>query len=196
MDAHKKSKPIVIIFSAPSGAGKTTIAHSFDIDPNFSFSVSATNRKPRGREENGKDYYFLTDEEFKQKIENNEFVEYEEVYPGTWYGTLKKEIERIFEQGKNIIFDVDVKGGLNLKKIFGNQAINFFVEAPSFEELERRLRDRATDSLEKIEQRLLKAKEEMTFAPRYDRILVNNILQNAIGECHEIVSEKIKEYNS
>lgn len=188
-------KLILIIFAAPSGAGKSTLAHSFDSDPDFSFSVSATNRQPRGKEENGKDYYFLDDEEFKQKIENDEFVEYEEVYPGMFYGTLKTEVERIFAQGKNIVFDLDVKGGLRLKGIFGDRAVNFFVEAPSFEELERRLRNRNTESEEKIQIRLAKAKEEMAFDHLYDHILVNDDLKRAIDECHEIVKKKIKEYN-
>ncbi len=178
----------VMIFSAPSGAGKSTIVghllKSFDI---FEFSISATSRKPRGTEQNGKEYYFLTEAEFRDKIANNELVEYEEVYPGSFYGTLKSEVERIWGNGHVILFDVDVKGGLNIKKLYGNQALAVFVQPPSLEIMEQRLRARGTDSEEAIRTRVAKAAEEMTFAPQFDVVLVNDSLEDSFAEARRLV---------
>ncbi len=151
------------------------------------FSISAASRAPRGTEQDGVDYYFLTEEAFRQKIAEDGFVEYEEVYPGSFYGTLKSEVERIWEQGHVIVFDVDVKGGINLKKYFGSKALSVFIQAPSVEELRRRLVLRNTDSAEAIERRVAKAAEEMTYAPQFDHILVNDDLQTAFREAEELV---------
>src|SRR5665647_969411 len=151
----------LIIFSAPSGAGKTTIVkHLLLCDLNFGFSISATTRKPRGNEVNGREYYFLSEEEFKRKIENHEFLEWEEVYPGSYYGTLKSELDRIWKLGKHVIFDVDVIGGINIKKFYPNETLSVFVMPPSIEELEVRLRMRDTETPENLAKRLDKAKWE------------------------------------
>lgn len=182
-----------IIFSAPSGAGKTTIVHALLKElKTLSFSISATSRASRGEEENGKDYWFLSPEEFKNRIANNEFVEHEEVYPDQFYGTLKSEVESIWENGQVVIFDVDVVGGLNLKKYFGANALSVFVMPPSFEELENRLRGRKTESEEKINMRLSKANEELGYADQFDFILVNNQLEIAIEEAKEKISSFIE----
>ena len=159
-----------IIFSAPSGSGKTTIVkHLLKKNPDLGFSISASTRDKRGRtESHGKDYYFLSPEEFKRKIDADEFIEWEEVYEGNFYGTLKSEIERIWKIGKNVIFDVDVKGGLNLKKYFGNRALAIFVKVPSLEVLKERLSDRGTESAESLSRRLFKAKFEMSFQDQFD----------------------------
>lgn len=179
----------LIIFSAPSGAGKTTIVkHLLQQDFDLEFSISATNRDPRKGETHAKDYYFLTSEEFQQKVENSEFLEWEEVYKGTSYGTLKNEVERIREEGKNVIFDVDVIGGLNIKKYYGNEALAVFVQPPSVEELKNRLRNRSTESEEKIEMRIAKAEYEMSFAEKFDVILVNDNLENALKKAEEAVT--------
>ncbi len=172
-----------LIFSAPSGSGKTTIVkHLLDTNPDLGFSISASTRDRRGRtEENGKDYYFLTPKEFKERIDRNEFIEWEEVYEGNFYGTLKSEIERIWESGKNVIFDVDVKGGLNLKKYFGDKALAVFVKVPSVDVLKARLTDRGTESDESLSRRLFKAKFEMGFADRFDAVLVNENLENSLA---------------
>lgn len=178
----------VVIFSAPSGSGKSTIVHHIlGLHPEMEFSISAASRAPRGTEQDGVDYYFLTEEAFRQKIAEDGFVEYEEVYPGSFYGTLKREVERIWEQGHVIVFDVDVKGGINLKKYFGSKALSVFIQAPSVEELRRRLVLRNTDSAEAIERRVAKAAEEMTYAPQFDHILVNDDLQTAFREAEELV---------
>lgn len=178
----------VVIFSAPSGSGKSTIVHHIlGLHPEMEFSISAASRAPRGTEQDGVDYYFLTEEAFRQKIAEDGFVEYEEVYPGSFYGTLKSEVERIWEQGHVIVFDVDVKGGINLKKYFGSKALSVFIQAPSVEELRRRLVLRNTDSAEAIERRVAKAAEEMTYAPQFDHILVNDDLQTAFREAEELV---------
>ncbi len=178
----------ILIFSAPSGAGKSTIInYLMQKDLSLAFSISATSRLPRGTEKDGVEYYFLTTDTFRQKIENQEFVEFEEVYAGCFYGTLKSEIERLTKLGKNIVFDVDVAGGVNLKKIFGEQALSIFIMPPSVEELKRRLEKRATDSPEKIAQRVGKAEQEITFAPKYDVQIVNDDLQKAEMEAEEIV---------
>ena len=180
-----------IIFSAPSGAGKTTIVHGLLNDPslNLSFSVSACSRGPRPNERDGKDYYFLGIGGFKQKIREGAFIEWEEVYTDHFYGTLRSEIERIWAQGKNVIFDVDVIGGLNLKKIFGENALAIFVQPPSIETLEERLRHRSTETENKIRQRLEKAEKEMSKASEFDVILVNDELEIAIKKATVIVND-------
>jgi guanylate kinase len=170
----------IIVFSAPSGSGKTTIVHYLmsQID-NLHFSVSATSRAPRGNEINGKDYYFLTPDEFRAKIQNNAFIEYEEVYAGKFYGTLKQQVEKQLLNGENVVLDVDVKGGINIKKIYGDQALTVFIQPPSIEVLKNRLLKRGTDSLEIINDRIRKAEYEITFAPQFDKIIVNDILEDA-----------------
>lgn len=181
-----------VIFSAPSGAGKTTIVHALlDANIGLEFSVSACSRDPRPNEVNGKDYHFLGIEGFREKIETNAFVEWEEVYTNNFYGTLRSEIERIWKNGHTVIFDVDVIGGLNLKKIFGEQALAIFVQPPSYEELEQRLRFRSTETEEKIAQRMSKAREELSYAVKFDHILVNDQLENAIDSAKELVQEFI-----
>lgn len=183
----------LIIFSAPSGSGKTTIVHRLmGVVEGLEFSVSATSRAPRGVEQNGKDYYFLSGEEFDQKIAEDAFVEWEEVYAGTKYGTLRSELERIWAKGHTIIFDVDVKGGVRLKEIFGSQALSIFIMPPSIEELRNRLVGRATDSPEKIELRVAKAGEELTYAERFDRVIVNDDLEEAVAGVRKVVEEFIK----
>ncbi|TND08658.1 MAG: guanylate kinase [Bacteroidetes bacterium] len=175
----------LVIFSAPSGAGKTTIVHYLlEVFPQLEFSVSATSRAARGDEQNGVDYYFLSADEFRKRIAANEFVEWEEVYPDQFYGTLRSEVERIWRKGHHVIFDVDVKGGLSLKKQFGEKALAVFVMPPSVEALETRLRARGTDSEEKIQIRLSKAKHELEFATKFDKIILNDKLERAlkIGE--------------
>ena len=165
-----------IIFSAPSGSGKTTLVkHLMQQVPDLGFSISACTRDKRGRHEvHGRDYYFLTIDEFKKNIDADAFVEWEEVYAGNFYGTLKEEVQRIWDLGKAVIFDVDVKGGLALKKYFGDQALAIFVQVPSLEVLESRLHDRGTESAESLSQRIYKAKFEMTFAPQFDCIILND----------------------
>lgn len=178
----------LIIFSAPSGAGKTTIVkHLLKCDLKFGFSISATTRKPRGEEVNGREYYFLSEEEFKSKIENNEFLEWEEVYPDSYYGTLKSEVDRICSNGENIVFDVDVAGGYNIKKLYGDRALAVFIQPPSIEELERRLNSRSTDHPEVIQSRIAKAEHEMTYSSYFDLIIVNDKLDEALKEAEEKV---------
>ncbi|MCD6179715.1 MAG: guanylate kinase [Bacteroidales bacterium] len=184
----KKRK--VFIFSAPSGSGKTTIVRALlDAGLPFSFSISATSRPSRKTETHGRDYYFVSPEEFKQKVENDEFVEWEEVYENVSYGTLKSEIERIFENGKYPIFDVDVVGGLNLKKYFGDDALAVFVQAPSIEIIEERLRNRSTDDEESIQKRLAKSAYEMSFATQFDTIIINDNLNKAIEETKKQIQD-------
>jgi len=179
----------LVIISAPSGAGKTTIVkHLLDGGLNLSFSVSATTRTKRDNETDGEDYFFLTVQEFKNRIKNNEFVEWEEVYKDLLYGTLKSELERIWTIGKNVIFDVDVKGGISLKNKFGTDAIAIFIMPPSVAELENRLIKRATDTPEKIRIRVDKAKGELKFADQFDTIIVNHQLDKAKEETMKIVS--------
>ena len=183
----------VLIFSAPSGSGKSTVvSHLLRLHPELEFSVSATSRKPRGEEKNGVEYWFLTEEKFRSLIDADKFVEYEEVYPGRFYGTLKSEVERIWSKGNVIIFDVDVKGGVNLKKYFGDKALSVFIQAPSIEVLRERLISRGTDSMEDIEKRVAKASEELTYAPLFDRVLVNDDLSTALAEAEEMVSGFLK----
>ena len=181
-----------LIISAPSGSGKSTIVNwmmSEHPELKMKFSVSATSRAPRGQEQNGVEYYFLSVEDFKQKIANNEFLEYEEVYAGGFYGTLKASIENMLNEGYNVVFDVDVKGGVNIKKYFGEQALSLFIQPPSIDELRRRLIGRATDSMEKIEERLAKAEYELTFASKFDKVVVNDNLEQAEKEALSIVQE-------
>ena len=180
-----------IIFSAPSGSGKTTIVkHLLQNNPDLGFSISASTRDKRGRtEENGKDYYFLPPKEFKQKIDNNEFVEWEEVYAGNFYGTLKSEIDRVWCEGKNVIFDVDVKGGLNLKKYFGDKALAIFVKVPSLEVLKERLNERGTETSETLSRRLFKAEFEMSFCDKFDVVLVNENLGKSLAEAQRLYDE-------
>ena len=183
-----------VIFSAPSGAGKTTIVqHLLSEIPELAFSVSACSREPRGDEEHGKHYYFLGIDGFKQKIVDGEFIEWEEVYTDNFYGTLASELKRIWAAGKTVIFDVDVVGGLNLKKIMDDQALAIFVQPPSFEDLERRLRYRSTETEEKISMRLEKAHIELDRAPEFDYILLNDDLQRACEEAKEVVRKFISE---
>ncbi len=180
----------IIIFSAPSGAGKTTIVrHLLSTDHNFNFSVSATSRKPRGSEVDGVDYYFMTAEAFKTKIANDEFLEWQEVYPDNFYGSLKSEVERILGSGKNILFDVDVVGGSNIKKYYGDRALAFFIQPPSITELEKRLIARSTDDKEVIRKRVEKAEREMAYAPQFDVIIINDTLEHALQEAEEKVKE-------
>jgi guanylate kinase len=179
----------LIIISAPSGAGKTTIVkHLLENGLNLAFSISATTRTPRGKEIDGIDYFFLSVSEFRNKIERDEFVEWEEVYNDLLYGTLRSEIERIWANGNHVIFDVDVKGGLNLKKIFGEKAVAIFIMPPSVKELEKRLKGRGTDSAEKIKMRLDKAHEELKLAGQFDHIIINDSLDKAKGEAVRIIS--------
>lgn len=174
----------IIILSAPSGSGKSSIiARLIDKeDLQLGFSISATSRSPRGEERDGVEYYFLSPEEFDRRVKAGDFVEWEEVYAGTCYGTLRSEVERVVGCGRNLIMDVDVKGGVRLKEIFGDDAISIFIMPPSVEELERRLRGRATDSDDTIRRRLAKAEYELTFAPRYDTVIVNDQLDRAAAE--------------
>ena len=184
----------IIILSAPSGAGKSTIIRELTKhdDLNLGFSISATSRPPRGEERNGVEYYFLDEEEFRRRARNGEFVEWEEVYPGMFYGTLESEVERV-TSGGNLIMDVDVKGGVNIKKRFGDRALSIFIMPPGMEELERRLRGRATDSEEKIRRRLDKAEYEMGFAPQFDEQVVNDDLDKACGEVAGLIMDFISE---
>ena len=179
----------IIILSAPSGCGKSTIIRRLLTHPelHLGFSISATSRAPRGVETDGVEYYFLSPAEFKRRAEAGEFVEWEEVYPGTCYGTLLSEVERGTKDGRNLIMDVDVKGGLNIKRHFGERAVSIFILPPSKEELERRLRSRATDSDEQIERRLAKADFELGFAPQFDFSVVNDELSRAVEEVENII---------
>ncbi|MBR5830652.1 MAG: guanylate kinase [Tidjanibacter sp.] len=184
----------LIIFSAPSGSGKTTIVRRLmEIVEGLEFSVSATSRAPRGVEQDGQDYYFLSGEEFDKRIAEDAFVEWEEVYAGTKYGTLRSELERIWSKGHTILFDVDVKGGVRLKDIFGEQALSIFVMPPSIEELRRRLEGRATDTPEKIEQRIGKAAEEIGYAERFDLTIINDDLEAAVEQVRRVVEKFIAE---
>lgn len=179
-----------VIFSAPSGAGKTTIVHHLlGKDLGLAFSVSACSRDPRPNETDGKDYYFLGVEGFKKAVENGEFIEWEEVYTNNFYGTLRSELERIWNEGKAVIFDVDVVGGLNIKRIVGDNALAVFVQPPSYEILEERLRGRSTESEEKINMRLAKAKQELSTADQFDVILVNDELERACAEAELLVKQ-------
>ena len=180
----------VLIVSAPSGSGKSTIVgHLLGLHPDFEFSVSATSRPPRGEEKDGVEYLFYSADIFRLLVRDNKFVEYEEVYPDRFYGTLISEVNRIWSKGHVIVFDVDVKGGVNLKKYFGDKALSIFIQAPSVEVLRDRLVKRGTDSPEDIEKRVAKAAEEMTYAPLFDRILINDDLATAFAESERMVDE-------
>jgi len=180
----------LIILSAPSGAGKSTLVrYVLEKEFHLEFSISATSRAARGSEQHGEAYYFISADEFREKIAKNEFVEFEEVYGETFYGTLKSEVERITSKGKNIIFDVDVVGGLNIKQQYGDRALAIFIAPPSVEILEKRLKRRATDSAEKIAERISKAEYEMTFAPQFDKIIVNDCLKTAKKEIENTIRE-------
>ena len=183
----------LVIFSAPSGSGKTTIVRELlQRFPQFEFSISATSRQPRGKEQHGIDYYFLSSDEFCQRVERDEFVEWEEVYAGTCYGTLKSEVERIWAKGNVIVFDVDVMGGINLKRLFGDDACSIFIMPPSIEELERRLRGRGTDSEEVIQKRIGKAEFELSKSPEFDYTVVNDVLADAVNEATDIINNFLK----
>jgi guanylate kinase len=189
----------VLIVSAPSGSGKSTIVNFLMKEhPEFrlAFSVSATSRPPRGQEQDGVDYYFLSAEEFRRHIEADDFLEYEEVYEGRFYGTLKSQVEEKLAAGKNVVFDVDVKGGINIKKYYGEAALSVFIQPPSVEALRERLIGRNTDEMGQIEQRLAKAEYEMSFAPQFDRILVNDNLevakQKAVALLNDFLAEPEK----
>ena len=178
----------LIVFSAPSGSGKTTLVqHLLCQDFPFGFSISATSRSPRGQEKNGTDYYFLSETEFQSKIVQGDFLEYEEVYAGTFYGTLHSELDRLWRAGKHVLFDIDVVGGCHIKKQFPKQCLSLFVQPPSMAVLENRLRGRGTDSEEKIKQRLAKAAKELTYAPQFDHVIINDDLKTAQAEVTAIV---------
>jgi guanylate kinase len=182
----------MIIVSAPSGSGKSTIVNWLmkeHPELNLYFSISCTSREPRGTEQNGVEYFFLTEEEFRNKIANDEFLEYEEVYAGRLYGTLKQQVERQLEAGQNVVFDVDVKGGVNIKKFYGDRALSLFIQPPSVEELRRRLEGRGTDTPEAIENRLAKAEYELTFAPQFDQVVVNDDLDTAEQEALHLLQD-------
>ncbi|MBE9488392.1 MAG: guanylate kinase [Bacteroidetes bacterium] len=183
----------VLILSAPSGSGKSTIInHLLKKYPNLELSISATTRSPRGEEVDGKDYYFLKEERFRSSISENAFVEWEEVYKGSLYGTLKSEVQRIWDKGNIVIFDIDVVGGVNIKNIYGDYALSVFISAPSVEVLKKRLISRATDSKEAIAKRIEKATFEMTFSDKYDKVLINDNLDEALINAEKIVDELIK----
>lgn len=182
----------LIIVSAPSGSGKSTIVQwlmNEHPELHLAFSVSCTSRAPRGTEQNGVEYFFLSAEEFRQRIAANEFLEYEEVYENRFYGTLKEQVDRQRNAGQNVVFDVDVKGGCNIKKYYGDEALSLFIQPPSVDELRKRLEGRGTDTPEAIETRLAKASYELTFAPQFDRIIVNDDLETAKAEALTVVGE-------
>jgi len=194
MMSQKQGK--LIVFSAPSGSGKTTIVHYLleQKELNLDFSVSATSREKRGVEVHGKDYHFISAEKFKNHIDHDDFIEWEEVYENNFYGTLKSEIERIWNEGKNVIFDIDVVGGLRIKNKFPNQTLAVFVQPPSIEEMEKRLRNRKTDSEEKIVERVRKAAGELQYASEFDIVLVNDDLDEAKKEAYKLIENFIKKY--
>ncbi len=180
----------LIIFSAPSGSGKSTIInYLLKQGLNLQFSISATSRPPRGTEQDGVEYFFLSPEEFKKRIANDEFVEYEEVYPDRFYGTLKSQVEKQLAEGQNIIFDVDVVGGCNIKRFYGDRALSVFIQPPSIEELRKRLEGRGTDSPETINSRIAKAEFELSYAPKFDLIVVNDELEKAEAQALEAIRE-------
>jgi guanylate kinase len=186
--ANKKGK--LIIFSAPSGSGKSTILQALlNRGLNMEFSISATSRAPRGEEKDGVEYYFLTPDEFRQKIKEEAFLEWEEVYKDNFYGTLKSEIERITSKGKNIVFDVDVVGGVNIKKMFDDKAISIFIQPPSIDELKKRLTERGTETAEKIAMRIGKAEEELSYASQFDQVVINDDLEKAVNQTEKLLNE-------
>ncbi len=180
----------LIIFSAPSGSGKSTIInYLLEQDLHLAFSISATSRPPRGQEQHGVEYFFLTPEEFKERIANDEFLEYEEVYQDRFYGTLKSQVENQLNAGQNVIFDVDVVGGCNIKQFYGDRALSVFIQPPSIEELRKRLEGRGTDAPEVIESRIAKAEYELSFAPKFDVVIVNDDLETAKAEALRVIRE-------
>lgn len=180
----------IIIFSAPSGSGKSTIInYLMQQGLNLAFSISATSRPPRGTEQNGVEYFFLSPEEFREKIANREFLEYEEVYKDRFYGTLKDQVEKQLEKGQNVVLDVDVKGGCNIKNFYGDRALSVFIQPPSIEELRKRLNGRGTDSPEVIEDRIAKAEFELGFADKFDKVVVNDNLETAQQEALNILKD-------
>ena len=186
------SRGKLIIISAPSGTGKSTIISWLmreHKELNLAYSISCTSRPPRGAEQDGVDYFFLTPEEFRQRIENDEFLEYEEVYTDRFYGTLKSQVNNQLETGQNVVFDVDVKGGVNIKKFYGDQALSLFIQPPSIAELRRRLEGRATDSPDVIDQRIARAEFELTFAEKFDKIVINDILDYAEADALAVIQE-------
>lgn len=186
------SRGKLIIISAPSGTGKSTIISWLmkeHKELNLAYSISCTSRPPRGAEQNGVDYFFLTPEEFRHRIENNEFLEYEEVYTDRFYGTLKSQVDNQLEAGQNVVFDVDVKGGVNIKKFYGDQALSLFIQPPSIAELRRRLEGRATDSPDVIDQRIARAEFELTFSEKFDKIVINDILEYAEADALAAIQE-------
>ena len=186
----------LIIFSAPSGSGKSTLVnYLMEQHPELqlAFSISCTSRAPRGKEKNGVEYFFLSPEEFKKKIANDEFLEYEEVYEDRFYGTLKSQVEVQSQAGQNVVFDVDVKGGVNIKKHYGSRALSVFIQPPSVEELRNRLVGRATDAPEVIEQRLNKAEYELSFADKFDRIVINDVLEKAKVDVYNVIKQFLDE---
>lgn len=186
----------LIIFCAPSGSGKSTLVQWLMAEHpelRLAFSISCTSRPPRGTERNGVEYFFLTPEDFKQKIANGEFLEYEEVYQDRFYGTLKSQVDTQTQRGENVLFDVDVKGGCNIKEHYGTRAMSIFIQPPSIDELRRRLLSRGTDSAEAIEERVAKAAYELTFAPRFDHVVINDHLEEAKAEVLKLVTQFIKE---
>lgn len=188
----KKSKGRLLIFSAPSGSGKSTIVQWLmkeHPELNMHFSISCTTRAPRGTEQNGVEYFFISPAEFKEKIAQDAFVEYEEVYTDKYYGTLKSQVTEMTENGQNVVFDIDVKGGCNIKRQYGNKALSIFIQPPSIEELRRRLEGRATDAQEVIEQRLSKASYELTFADKFDIVIVNDDLEKAKADTLNAINE-------
>lgn len=185
----------LIIISAPSGTGKSTIISWLmkeHKELNLAYSISCTSRPPRGSEQNGVDYFFLSPEEFRERIENDEFLEFEEVYTDRFYGTLKSQVETQLDAGQNVIFDVDVKGGVNIKKFYGDKALSIFIQPPSINTLRRRLEGRATDAPEVIEQRLERAAFELTFADKFDRVVINDILEYAEADTLELIENFLK----
>ena len=180
----------LIIFSAPSGSGKSTIInYLLEQGLNMAFSISATSRPPRGQEQHGVEYFFLTPEEFKERIANDEFLEYEEVYQDRFYGTLKSQVENQLNAGQNVVFDVDVVGGCNIKQFYGDRALSVFIQPPSIEELRKRLEGRGTDTPEVIESRIAKAEFELSFAPKFDVVIVNDDLDTAKAEALKVIRE-------
>lgn len=181
----------LIIFSAPSGSGKSTIINKLMSEYGLQgrFSISATSRKPRGSEQDGVEYYFLTEEDFRRQISEGDFLEYEEVYPGCFYGTLRSEVDRTLARGENVILDIDVQGGLNVKKIYGDRALTLFIQPPSIERLRERLERRGTDAPEVIERRLAKAETELSFAHRYDAVVVNDDLEEACRDAARVIED-------
>ena len=186
----QKGEAKIIIFSAPSGSGKSTIInYLLGQQLNLAFSISATSRPPRGNEKHGVEYFFLTPDEFRQRIANNEFLEYEEVYTDRFYGTLKEQVEKQLAAGQNVVFDVDVVGGCNIKKFYGDRALSLFIQPPRIEELRRRLIGRGTDAPEVIESRIAKAEYELSFAPKFDKVIINDDLATAKAQALKVIKE-------